>query len=143
MKSFLICPVRGKDRDTYATVVAKLEADGFTVHWPPRDTDQNDPTGLRICRDNAAAITRADVVHVIWNGESQGCLFDLGIAFALGKNIVPLDLPPPTGGKSFQNMMRAWALDACESGMESRSARPHQTVDAESSAPNDGGKPNP
>ncbi len=108
-RSFLICPVRGKDPATFAAAVERIEAAGFDVHWPPRDTDQVDPTGLRICRDNRAAIERADVVHVIWDGQSQGCLFDLGIAFALGKPIRVIEIPEPSDGKSFQNMMRAWA----------------------------------
>lgn len=109
MKSFLICPVRGMPEDYNWKTVSALEADGYRVHSPPRDTNQDDPVGLRICRDNAAAIADADVVHIIWDGKSQGCLFDLGIAFALGKKIIPLDLPPLTEGKSFQNMIRAWA----------------------------------
>src|SRR5262245_6581602 len=112
MRTFLICPVRGRDPSVFAATVSRLEADGYAVHWPPRDTNQDDATGLRICRDNAAAIVAADVVHVIWDGESQGCLFDLGVAFALGKRLIPLHLPPPTAGKSFQNMVREWASRA-------------------------------
>jgi hypothetical protein len=107
--SFLICPVRGVDPQVSQGHVAQLEADGYRVHWPHRDTDQDDLAGLRICRDNMMAIAAADVVHVIWDGKSQGCLFDLGIAFALGKSIIPLSLPPESEGKSFQNMIRAWA----------------------------------
>lgn len=110
-KSFLICPVRGKPPEFYAAIVSDLEARGFEVHWPPRDTDQIDDTGLRICRDNASAIAAADVVHVVWDGQSQGCLFDLGVAFALNKVIDPIELPVATEGKSFQNMMRAWAKE--------------------------------
>ena len=110
MKSFLICPVRGLAPDAHAAIVSRLEAEGYEVHWPARDTNQNDHTGgLQICRENAKAIARADVVHVIWDGKSQGCLFDLGMAFILRKEVVPIDLPPPTEGKSFQNMIRAWA----------------------------------
>jgi hypothetical protein len=112
MKTFLICPVRGKDPATYAAIVARLETEGWTVHWPPRDTDQNDPVGLDICTRNRSAIAAADVVHVVWDGQSQGCLFDLGMAFALGKRIVPVELPPATTGKSFQNMVRVWADSA-------------------------------
>ena len=108
-KTFLICPVRGWHPKAHAAVVEKLEAEGYEVHWPPRDTDQSDPIGLRICADNSNAIQRADVVHVLWDGQSQGCLFDLGVAFAHGKKVIPVDLPPPTEGKSFQNMVRAWA----------------------------------
>lgn len=114
-RSFLICPVRGVDAETFVGVVEALEADGWTVHWPPRDTDQNDNTGLRICRDNLAAIKAADVVHVIWDGRSQGCLFDLGIALALQKPVIPVDLPAKTDGKSFQNMIRAWGAE-CKLG---------------------------
>lgn len=109
MRSFLICPVRGKPPEHYAAIVADLEARGYVVHWPPRDTNQSDPMGLQICRENAAAIKTADIVHVVWDGQSQGCLFDLGVAFAFGKVVVPLDLPAPTEGKSFQNMIRTWA----------------------------------
>lgn len=108
--SFLICPVRGKDPATYATIVTRLESEGYKVHWPPRDTDQVDDSGYRICCDNAAAIAASDVVHVIWNGESQGCLFDLGVAFGLHKHIIPIELPPASEGKSFQNMIRIWAM---------------------------------
>lgn len=106
--TFLICPVRGIDPAQTAGVVAQLEAAGWRVHWPPRDTDQDDPTGLRICRDNLVAIRAADVVHFVWDGKSQGCLFDLGMAFALGKRVVPVETPPPTDGKSFQNMVAEW-----------------------------------
>lgn len=35
--------------------------------------------------------------------------FDLGMAFALGKKVIPILLPEATSGKSFQNMIRAWA----------------------------------
>lgn len=109
MKTFLICPLRGKQPSSFENMVKRLEADGYIVHWPHRDTDQNDESGFRICSDNAKAIAAADVVHVIWDGDSQGCLFDLGVAFALGKRIIPLDLPPTSSGKSFQNMVREWA----------------------------------
>lgn len=109
MNAYLICPVRGTDRQTYAHVVEKLEAEGKSVYWPVRDTDQNDTTGYQICARNVAAIERADVVYVIWDGKSEGCLFDLGAAFALGKPIIPIDIPQFTPGKSFQNMISEWA----------------------------------
>lgn len=109
MNVYLICPVRGKESQAYAHIVEKLEAEGKTVYWPARDTDQSDLTGFRICASNTAAIQRADLVYVIWDGKSEGCLFDLGIAFALRKTIIPLDIPPPTSTKSFQNMIVEWS----------------------------------
>lgn len=108
-RTFLICPVRGVDPAESEAVVKQLEADGWTVHWPPRDTNQNDDVGLSICSDNRAAIIRADCVHVIWDGKSQGVLFDLGMAFALAKRIHVVSLPKLTHNKSFQNMVQAWA----------------------------------
>jgi len=110
--AFLICPVRGHDPDELAELVADLESQGYKVHWPPRDTDQDDTTGLRICRDNLAAISKADVVFFYWDGKSQGSLFDLGMAFALDKKVIPISLPPATEGKSFQNMVMEWAGQA-------------------------------
>lgn len=109
-RTFLICPVRGVSAEETAGIVAQLETDGYTVHWPHRDTDQRDDTGLRICRDNLAAIVEADVIHVVWDGKSQGCLFDMGMCFALGKRMISVSLPPLTEGKSFQNMLASYAI---------------------------------
>jgi nucleoside 2-deoxyribosyltransferase len=109
VKTFLICPVRGHSTSETEALVARLEAEGWTVHWPPRDTDQNDPTGYRICQDNRAAISAADTVHVVWDGFSQGCLFDLGMAFALYKPVIPVDMPARSDWKSFQNMVSEWS----------------------------------
>ena len=107
--TFLICPVRGHDPTVWEPFVDELERRGWRVHWPPRDTPQDDPTGLRICAYNSVAIWEADAVHVIWDGKSEGVLFDLGMAFALRKKVIVIALPEATEGKSFQNMVRAWA----------------------------------
>lgn len=109
MKTFLICPVRCHPTAHTLAFALRLESEGWTVHWPPRDTNQEDPTGYRICADNLEAIRAADVVHFVWDGKSQGCLFDLGMAFALGKRVIPLEIPEPTEGKSFQNMVSEWS----------------------------------
>jgi nucleoside 2-deoxyribosyltransferase len=115
MKIFLACPVRNaniNDRSVQEKHVTLLESQGHEVHWPPRDTDQNDTVGLRICQDNRRAIEAADAVYVIWDGESQGVLFDLGVAFALRKPIQTVEgcMPAPTVGKSLQNMILAWEV---------------------------------
>src|SRR5208282_5452823 len=107
--TFLICPVRGIDPKTQQHIVDDLESNGYTVHWPPRDTNQNDGTGLNICLENKTAIINADIIHVLWDGKSQGCLFDLGMAFALNKPISIIEIPmEPVEGKSFHNMIKAW-----------------------------------
>lgn len=103
MKAFLICPVRGIDPIETEHIVKDLERDGYEVHWPHRDTDQNDDSGLRICMDNRKAIEEAHTIFIIWDGKSQGCLFDMGMAFALKKKVIPIQLPAKTTGKSFQN----------------------------------------
>ncbi|MEN6550171.1 MAG: hypothetical protein ABFE07_29355 [Armatimonadia bacterium] len=110
-KAFLICPVRGHHPAETLGIVSKLESEGWLVHWPPRDTDQEDMYGLRICSDNRDAISAAERVFVCWDGKSQGCLFDLGIAFALNKRITVLSMPDATTDKSFQNMVRKWAQE--------------------------------
>jgi nucleoside 2-deoxyribosyltransferase len=107
MKIFLISPVRGADQTENQKHYDRLALE-HEVYYPFLHTNQVDDTGLRICRDNLAAIQNADAVAVIWDGKSQGCLFDLGMAFALGKPVIAIELPTPTDGKSFQNMVRAW-----------------------------------
>jgi len=110
-KIFLIAPVRGntpEETEVYGDIAYHIEEDA-SVYWPERDTEQWDHTGLRICQDNLEAMRQADEVHVIWDGKSQGCLFDLGMAFALGKKIIPVigRFPRMSKGKSFQNMVYA------------------------------------
>jgi len=83
-KIFLISPVRNANKEISEQVkkyVKKLEDQGHKVHWPLRDTDQNDPIGLRICTDNAKAIIKSDEIHIWWNPESRGSIFDFGMAF--------------------------------------------------------------
>lgn len=110
MHIFLICPVNEvTDEEKIASekYVFALETAGHTVHWPPRNTNQVDPVGLRICKDNRQAIIKADEVHVWWNGKSKGSFFDFGMAFALGKKIVLAnpDDNQRTPLKSFTNVL--------------------------------------
>lgn len=116
MKIFIIHPVRDISCDMLNDInlhVATLEGLGHEVYDPSRDTDQDDDTGLRICKDNRAAIEDADLVCFAWDGKSKGCLFDLGMAFAMEKPIYILSywMPELTGHKSFQNMAAAWELE--------------------------------
>ncbi len=84
--SFLVSPVRNiteKEKKEIEERVKLMEQHGIKVYWPKRDTDQNDPVGLRICVDNAKAILNQRGTLVWWNRKSQGSLFDFGMAFML------------------------------------------------------------
>jgi nucleoside 2-deoxyribosyltransferase len=107
-KTFLICPVRNHDMSETIKYVEMLEADGWTVYWPPRDTNQDDPTGYQICLDNVGAISEADAVHIVFDPTSEGSKFDLGATFALRKPLIVLNTIEPTDGKSFANMILEW-----------------------------------
>jgi|YelNatPaOPRAMG01_1025707.scaffolds.fasta_scaffold13569_8 hypothetical protein len=87
MKIFLISPVRNAESETLkriAEYVASLEAIGHQVHWPIRDTNQDDPTGgYEICRTNFLGILEADEVHIWYDETSNGSKFDMGGVFML------------------------------------------------------------
>jgi len=108
---FVICPVRDatdKEKEYILDYVKQLERQGYDVHYPARDTNQEgDPIGLRILRDNCAAIRRASEVHVFWNGKSSGSHFDIGASFILQKPFVLFnrDQVQRTKGKSFTNVL--------------------------------------
>ena len=110
---FIICPVRGATEEEHNLLmefIRKKETEGIKVHYPPRDTNQDDPVGYAICAQNREAIKNADKIYVYWNSKSEGSLFDLGMAFAMNK---PIELINPSevrsmvteGKKSFQNVL--------------------------------------
>lgn len=111
MRVYVICPVRHADPfvlNALELYVAQLERGGKTVHYPPRDAPQECPTGRAICEAHRSAMMAADEVHVFWDVESKGSHFDLGMAYALDKRIVPVkhmrgDDPP---GKSYWKVMQ-------------------------------------
>ena len=113
MKIFMISPVRNIDISFLHGVgdeVQALEAQGHHVYWPLRDTPQ-ERSETDICLRNSCEMSGSDAVYVCWDGESQGCLFDLGMAYAWGKKIVPVVgmVPRMTAGKSFANLIHALA----------------------------------
>ena len=115
-KIFLICSVRGatpEHRRELEEYTLQLERDGAIVHLPHRDTNQC-ATGLEICEQNFWAVVEADEVHIVYNPESQGSHFDMGVAFALGKPVVfvnedqfPQEIKI-TAKKSFPQMLKQW-----------------------------------
>jgi len=102
---YIICSVRNAKPERLAHIrdyAKHLRENGHRVHFPPDDAPQEDPTGAMICEVHLAAMHEADEVHVFWDVESFGSHFDLGMAYALGKRIVPLScerVDPP--GKSY------------------------------------------
>lgn len=107
---FLICPVRGisdEEKELIDKYVEKLENEGYKVHLPYRDTDQNDKIGLRILKDNTKALQKADEIHIWYNKNSRGSIFDFGEAFILGKPIIIAnpEAVKPTEEKSFENVL--------------------------------------
>jgi hypothetical protein len=113
MRIFLICPVRNASCEQLVRLneyIHKKEAEGHEIYYPARDTDQNDNIGFNICYNNADAIRKADEIHIFYDSNSQGSLFDLGVAFALYKKLVIVNKNEltPTEGKSFINMILQW-----------------------------------
>ena len=110
-RAFIICTVRGASeeyRKKLEDYVANLEANGYEVHLPHRDTNQN-ARGYDICNQNAKAIAMAHEVHVFYNTDSQGTHFDMGVAFAYGRKIIlaePVEYDPTK--KSFARMLNEW-----------------------------------
>ena len=113
-KIVIICPVRNAVQEIQGQVkkyVRTLERAGHTVHWPPRDNDQSDPVGTRICSQMRRAMKDAHEVHIWYDPESQGTLFDIGMLFAFllesDKKVIIInrDQVKVTSHKSFQNVL--------------------------------------
>jgi len=109
VKIYLICPVRNCPPEILEDVrwlVKTLEDGGHTVHFPQRDAPQEDATGSAICKTHLEAMRLCDEVHVVWDVDSKGSHFDLGMAYALRKPIKPLrTIRPDTDGKSYWKVM--------------------------------------
>jgi nucleoside 2-deoxyribosyltransferase len=104
---YLICPVRAATFDA-SGIVAELESAGHAVHFPPRDVNQNSATGRDICDTHLAAMLIADAVYIVWDTESKGSHFDLGMAFALGKPVHLMHaLQEDSAGKSYLKVIRS------------------------------------
>lgn len=83
---FLICAIREADKESIERTekyVEEVESQGIKLHYPRRDTNQNDPVGLRICTDNMIAIIPKKKVRVRWDKNSKGSHFDFGGTFAI------------------------------------------------------------
>lgn len=110
MNIYIICAVRNAKPERVLSIRAYadlLREHGHHVHFPPDNAPQNDPTGEAICRAHLNAMKEADEVHVFWDVESKGSHFDLGMAYALGKQLKPVFCEHPDGPeKSYWKVMR-------------------------------------
>jgi len=107
---FIVCPVRNmkeEEQKFLQDYVSQLEAQGYKVHFPPRDTNQNDSVGLAICSQNRDAMQKSDEVHVYWNASSEGTKFDFGMLFMSEKPLVLINKKDVqrTPHKSFENVL--------------------------------------
>jgi hypothetical protein len=84
-KSFFIIHSKGLTEKA-CDLAERLRALGHRAYVPGIQTDQ-DTDELTIASTNRAAMMAADEVRVIWDGTSHGVIFDLGMAFAMGKSI--------------------------------------------------------
>ena len=85
MKIFIIHS-SGMTKDALAHA-EKLESEGHETYVPLRDTEQVLTTEADILANNLRGIDWSDECHLIWDLSSQGTLFDMGCAYALGKPI--------------------------------------------------------
>jgi hypothetical protein len=87
---FLICPVRKATEEQIKRMkayIAHMETSGYKIHYPDRDTNQVNPIGYRICRDNGRALGKAGSIHIFYDNTSTGTLFDLGMVYYFNKSL--------------------------------------------------------
>ena len=89
----IICPVKNvteeqqKEIDDYCK---QLEDEGYEVHNPVYAVEQEDPTGgLNICLGHYRSMVdpKTARIDIFWDDDSKGSHFDLGMVFALGKEV--------------------------------------------------------
>jgi len=119
MYIYIICPVRHATevwQQATLTYASELEKQGHNVYLPFRDANQKDNTGKKICEAHAMAVFNCDEIHIAYDGESEGWLFDLGMAFVLNKTIKIIEhlFPTKTKGKSYPNMVYQWQKEQAE-----------------------------
>jgi len=97
-KNVYICHSLGL-KDVVEKAVNVLEKEGCNVYFPARDTPQGNQVDAKIIlQSNYNGLKDANIVYCYWDGVSQGTVFDLGMAYALG---IPI---------RFIKVKRTWAL---------------------------------
>lgn len=76
---------------------------GEKCYIPIRDTIQDH--GDNILPNNLLAMKQCEEeVYVFWDGGSLGTMFDMGMAYALGKKIIPVEL---VEGRNWQQFFKS------------------------------------
>lgn len=107
---YLVSPVRDvsyEEKKFLDHYVSDLEQRDITVHYPLRDVNQDDESGLRILAKNKEIMENSKEVRVYWTGKNDERLFDLGMAFILEKPITLINREDVkrTSHKSFENIL--------------------------------------
>lgn len=121
-KVFIICPVREIKEEVKIKLTAyimKLESEGHEVYWPYQDNphQNTDKIGISICEYNRKKMLMADEVHVWYDKNSTGSIFDIGMFFMFVHNdfkklvIINREDIVPTPEKSFENVILALAKE--------------------------------
>lgn len=84
-KSVFIIHSRGQTHQA-VELAERLRSEGYRVYVPGKQTKQ-DTDELSIATANRDAMRSADEVRIFWDGTSHGVIFDLGMAFAMGKKV--------------------------------------------------------
>lgn len=127
MYIYVICPVRNvikEQTDEIDKYVETLEKEGHTVHYPPRDVNQNDETGFNIVMAHKKAMIKCDRVDIFWDKTSTGSHQDLGMAIMANKHLHLVktyqeDLP----GKSYVKVIKM--IEGEQNGKEDSNINRH------------------
>jgi nucleoside 2-deoxyribosyltransferase len=109
-KAFVICSVRKATAEMLEEldrIYEKYTKLGYDVYLPHKRTNQ-EGSGYAICTENYEAISKANIVIVVYYKESTGTHFDMGMAFALGKEIIVEHALIESGGKHYARMLMEW-----------------------------------
>lgn len=107
-----------KNQNAIKEYVAKLEADDYDVYWPPRDNPYQkiDKNGIFICEHNREKMFWAHEIHIWYDKNSTGSVFDIGMFFMFVRThsfkkfvIINREDIAPTSYKSFENVILALA----------------------------------
>lgn len=115
---FIIRPVRNVTEEVRAKIadyVAMLESQGYKVYDPDRNNpyQKTDLVGIKIIKHNRHEMDIADEVHIWYDKESTGSIFDIGMFLVLTMRvfkkfvIINKEEVVSTPDKSFENIVLA------------------------------------